>query len=97
MDLGKTDPDLGSNSSVTDAGAPQRKSAPRLVNVRTHSTDPTDTGQGGRHRLENISRSLRFTPPSRKLHEKTESTSTGNPAASNPEGPKPSDPPNNEG
>ena len=100
---GKTDPTLGSSSSITDLpgfasgdDAPQRKTPPRFVNLRTHSEDPTDTGQGGRHRLENISRSLRFTPPSRKLHEKTESTSTGNPAASNPEGPNPSDPPNNE-
>ena len=102
--LGKTDPPLGSKpsitdipGSVTDAGAPQRKSGPRLVNLGPDRKDPTDTDRGGRHRLENLGKlTSSWTPKPRKLHDKKDSTTTGNPAGSNSGRPKHSKAPSND-
>ena len=82
-DLGKTDPTARSNSSITDVpgsvtgtGAPQRKPAPRLVNLGLDSTDRTDAG--GRHRLENLGNlASSWTPPTRKLNGKRDSAESG--------------------
>lgn len=83
--LGKTDPTLGSKSSITDVPgsltAPQRKSASRLVNLGLNSTDRTDTGGGGRHRLENIGHlASSWTPSTRKLNGQKDSTTPGHTA-----------------